>query len=231
MSYYVFRINYAENFEKIRSELLINHVLRQGWGTYGMRVDQGYEVFRDAWRTEWGTDLSEEAMKTRYYNLSIMTEIQLGDYLIIPKVSVKEDYVCRSFVIARCKGTYRFDVLSCVEDFGHIIDVENVFSCSYDKDMNAQKIAQKFTAYQSPINRVKNSEFIEAVEELVRIHDNEPELFEKESSDLVEMVSNATHDSRKIYLESIVKNLRSMKNHKFEDIIAELFEKNGYKLT
>ena len=152
----------------------------------------------------------------------IMTEMQPGDYIVIPKTNVKENYVCRSFIIARCKGKYRFEVFEGTEDFGHIIEVENVFSCSYDKNINSQTIAKKFTAYQSPVNRVRNADFIEAVDELVTIHDNEPELFVQESSDLIEMVSSATHNSRKGYLESIVGALRKLENHKFEDIISDL---------
>ena len=51
-------------------------------------------------------------MRARYNNLSIMLEIEPGDYIIVPKVSMEEDYVCRSFVIAKCKKKYHFDVLS-----------------------------------------------------------------------------------------------------------------------
>jgi len=228
MAYFVFRINYDDNFNLIRNELLVHNRLRQGWGTYEMRADQGFETYKLGWQKHWEKDLPDEHMRARYNIISIMNNIIPGDYLIIPKISVENDYVCRSFIIAKCKLGYQFSVLNEVEDFGHYIEVENVFSCSYDKNIHSQAISSKFCAYQSAINTVKNQEFIKAVDELVSMHDSEPVLFEKESIDLLDMVSSATHDERKNYLESIVNALRNLKNHKFEDIISELFRKNGY---
>lgn len=170
-------------------------------------------------------------MRAWYNNLSIMLEIEPGDYIVVPKVSMEEDYVCRSFVIAKCKKKYRFDVLSEVEDFGHIIEVEDVFSCSYDKNLQAQNIKSKFIAYQSPLNRVRSESFKEAVDELVRLHAEHPDEFEKDSADLISMVSRATASARNQYLEQIKSALQKIDNHKFEDIIGELFIKNGYTLT
>ena len=230
-NYYVFRINYDDNFARIRNELINNHLLRQGWGTYDMAVDSGYDAFKAGWQTHWEKDLPDETMRPRYNNLSIMLEIEPGDYIIVPKVSVKEDYVCRSFIIAKCKEKYRFEVLPEAEDFGHIIEVEDVFSCSYDKDLHSQTIKSKFIAYQSPLNRVRNESFKEAVDELVRLHTEQPEEFEKDSTDLISMISRATSSPRNEYLEQIKGALQKIDNHKFEDIIGELFEKNGYTLT
>ena len=144
---------------------------------------------------------------------------------------MEEDYVCRSFVIAKCKKKYRFDVLSEAEDFGHIIEVEDVFSCSYDKNHHAQNIKSKFIAYQSPLNRVRSESFKESVDELVRLHAEQPDEFEKDSTDLISMISRATASARNQYLEQIKSALQKIDNHKFEDIIGELFTKNGYTLT
>jgi len=231
MAYYVFRINYDEYFSLIRNELILKKKLRQGWGTYEMRVDNGYEAYKSAWQKYWEKDLPDEKMKPRYNNIVIMTEIQPGDYIIIPKISLENDYVCRSFAIAKCKHPYNFEVLDAAKDFGHYIEVENVFSCGYDKNLFSQTISSKFIAYQSPLNRVKNIDFISAVDELVAMHDKEPITFEKESVDLLDMVNTATRGSRRSYLESIVDALRNLKNHKFEDLIGELFKKNGYSIT
>ena len=170
-NYYVFRINYDDRFKLIHNELVSKHLLRQGWGTYGMALDSSYDTFKAGWQAEWEKDLPDETMRARYNNLSIMLEIEPGDYTIVPKVSMEEDYVCRSFVIAKCKKKYRFDVLSEAEDFGHIIEVEDVFSCSYDKNLHAQNIKSKFIAYQSPLNRVRSESFKESV---VRVGLNQP---------------------------------------------------------
>lgn len=231
MAYYVFRINYSDYFSLIRKELIVQKKLRQGWGTYDMRVDQGYEAYKAGWQAHWEKDLTDDHMKPRYSNIAIMTEIKPGDYIVIPKVSLENDYVCRSFVIAKCKKEYQFSVLEEAKDFGHYIEVENVFSCGYDKNLFSQTISSKFIAYQSPLNRVKNNDFIAAVDELVNMHDKEPVVFEKESVDLLDMVNSATRGVRKVYLEAIVDALRNLKNHKFEDIISELFKKNGYEVT
>ena len=230
-NYYVFRINYDDRFKLIRRELVNDHLLRQGWGTYGMALDSSYDTFKAGWQAEWEKNLPDETMRARYNNLSIMLEIEPGDYIIVPKVSVEEDYVCRSFVIAKCKKKYRFDVLAEAEDFGHIIEVEDVFSCSYDKNLHAQNIKSKFIAYQSPLNRVRSESFKESVDELVRLHAEQPDEFEKDSADLISMVSRATASARNQYLEQIKSALQKIDNHKFKDIIGELFIKNGYTLT
>ncbi len=230
-NYFVFRINYDKNFTRVRNELINNHLLRQGWGTYGMAVNSGYDAFKTGWQTHWEKDLSDETMRQRYNNLSIMLEIEPGDFIIVPKISVDVDYVCRSFVIAKCREKYRFEVHPSAKDFGHIIEVENVFSCSYDMNLHSQNIKSKFIAYQSPLNRVKNESFRESVDELVRMHTEQPEEFEKDSTDLISMISRATLPFRNEYLEQIKKSLQKIDNHKFEDIIGKLFEKNGYTLT
>lgn len=83
---------------------------------------------------------------------------------------------------------------------------------------------------RSPLNRVKNRDFISAVEKIVAMHDKDPIAFEKESVDLIDMVNTATRSSRKVYLNSIVEALRNLRNHKFEDIISELFKKMATQL-
>ena len=38
MSVFVFRINYDEDFQKVRQEIL-QGLLHQGWGAHGMRIN------------------------------------------------------------------------------------------------------------------------------------------------------------------------------------------------
>lgn len=228
MACYVFRINYNEHYKTIRSELL-NNKLRQGWGAGGMGVDQDFKSFKVAWRSNWGKkDGSDSLIEKRYRNIKIMTEIKQGDYIIIPKISTKDDFVCKSFVVAKCKNGYKFKTLEKINDFGHYIEVEILFSCRYDMNIDSQTISSKFRAYQSPLNRVLNEDFEHAVDNLVKKHDETPDVFEKESSDLMTMIDIETREHREKYLKYTVEALRNLNNHKFEDIIAELFEKNGY---
>lgn len=51
------------------------------------------------------------------------------------------------------------------------------------------------------------------------------------STNLLSMISRATSSSRNQYLKQIKKALQKIDNHKYEDIIWELFEKNGYTLS
>ena len=228
MNYYVFRINYNEYFKDILKELILGN-LRQGWGTFGMAINQPENMFIDAWKSEWDTQLSDETMKSRYNNLKIMTEIQKGDIIVIPKISLNSDEVCRQFVISRCTETYRFEVLKSMEDFGHIIQVENILSCRYDMDEASGEIAAKFRAYQSPLNRVGNSVFQNAVTKLIKKHETNPKSFEEEDRNEIYKVSSSVVDARTEYLSSIVSVLQNWDNKKFEYIIQELFEMNGYK--
>lgn len=227
-NYFVFRITYEDNYGLVREELLKKHLLRQGWGTYDMSLSHGYEAFKRGWQKHWEPDYPDEKMLSKYDNLSIMLDIKPGDYIVIPKVSTKEEYDSRSFVIAKCKSAYRFDVLDKAKDFGHIIEVEDVFSCSYDLNYFSQTIKSKFTAYQSSLNRVRIDSFKTSVDALVQLYKSNPAEFEKESMDIISMVNHATLPSREQYLQQIVTALRNIDNHRFEDLIGELFEKNGY---
>ena len=49
---------------------------------------------------------------------------------------------------------------------------------------------------RSPLNRVKNRDFISAVEKIVAMHDKDPIAFEKESVDLIDMVKHPSSISR-----------------------------------
>lgn len=231
MAYYVFRINYYEHFKMLRNELLNEKRLRQGWGTFDMQLDAGEDSFVNAWKKHWGVTDSEEYMKKKYDNLTTMLEIKSGDYIIIPKLSLKDDYVCRSFVVARCKSEYRFSVLERVGDFGHYIEIDDIFSCSYEWDDNTRTVKSKFNSYQSPLNRVRNSEFISAVDNLIKIHKESPTIFEAENKDLFSSISTKTRLQRQEYLKYIVETLRNYGNHELEDVIKTLFEKNGYNCT
>lgn len=228
MACYVFRINYNEHYKTIRSELL-NNKLRQGWGAGGMDVDQDFKSFKVAWRSNWDKkDGSDSLIEKRYRNIKIMTEIKQGDYIIIPKISTKDDFVCRSFVVAKCKNGYKFETLEKINDFGHYLEVDILFSCRYDMDIDSQTISSKFRAYQSPLNRVKVEDFENAVDRLINKHKETPDMFDNECPDLISMIDIGTREKREGYLKHIVDALRNLNNHKFEDIIAELFEKNGY---
>ena len=102
VNYYVFRVNYDEDFSFIHSELE-KGILRQGWGAPGMRIDAPKEQFISAWKERWPVGIADETaearMKRKYNNLHIMTEMKAGDLIVIPKLSMEHNYVDSFFTI------------------------------------------------------------------------------------------------------------------------------------
>ncbi len=232
---FVFRVNYSDNFKLIRSELA-NGILRQGWGANGMRIDDPVESFISGWKTQWPDDFSGDSseirtIKRKYNNLHIMTEIQVGDLIIIPKVSMEHDYVGRFFTIARCEKTYDFSLPEGYNDFGHYLTVKNLLSCPYDYDGSSQTICAKFNAYRAAVNHVYNSDFVNAVNELLENNDKVETFFEIGSGDYLKMISDSTKDDRTSYLNKILGEIRKWPPKTFEYIIQKLFESNGYVRT
>lgn len=237
MKYYIFRISYEDKkFQTVRNEMLQGH-LRQGWGTYGMDIRNSEKDFLDARVKEWGKFEKTPRNKTReyhvekYYNLRTMLNIEIGDLIVVPKVSEKFDYVGRYFSVLKCTKKYDFDVLKNFDDFGHIIGVEFLFSCPYDFDGETQIISGKFRSYQRSVNNVWKDDFKNAVDKLIEKYKNNPQTFSANfTANNFEILAQSTKDARKIYLEKILEYLRKISPKILENIIEELFVKNGHKL-
>lgn len=242
--YFIFRINYDSDYKMIRSELINNHILRQGWGAPNMQINEGFDHFKEGWLQNWGSENpTEKTMRSRFNNLVTMLEIQPGDVIVIPKVNDRDDldYVCQSFIIAKCKRSYYFslpgDELLDVDkkDFGHVIEVEDVFGCEYDVNIYSKRVKNRFSAYRRPVNLIKyegnNCAFIDAVNELIKTHKDSPELLDTKLPNITTMIRKDSNEARLGYLQTVLKGLREIDNRDFEDVIAELFEKNGYALV
>ena len=172
MNYYVFRVDYDEQFSFIRAELLQGR-LRQGWGGFGMDIRNSLEDFLAARVNNRGAFSNSKRYLTRdyhigkYYNLRKMLKIEIGDLIVIPKLSVDNPYVGNYFTVVRCTKEYDFYVPANVGDFGHIIGVEILFSCPYDFNFSAQTISGKFQSYRSSLNHVWKKDFQDAADKLV----------------------------------------------------------------
>lgn len=226
MSYYVFRINYAEHYNDLVKELFLNHKLRQGWGCDGMDIRNSLDAFREGWKKAWGGDYDEGKVNKKYRNLRIMLEMQPGDIIVVPKVG-RNDYVCREFTVVRCNApVYSFSVLG--KDFGHVINVTPLFSCSYDHDDASRTVSAKFKPYQYPINRVYNNDFILAVEKLIEDAEKNPDSLLKEDLTSLGALISPTMEERTRYLKKIVERVNLWNPSQLENVITELFEKNGY---
>ncbi len=228
---FVFRINYGENFKKIREEILFGR-LRQGWGAEGMSVDLSLDNFISAWKNKWGENDSDvDTMRRKYNTLCIMKEIKEGDILVIPKLDITDgkDYPCRCFTVVECTKSYYFSVLDGYGDFGHVIGVKVLFSCSYHGDKLAPiTVSGKFKAYQKAVNRVNSSQFISAVDELISTNKEKPLTTEIEPRDFSFILAQELSDKYDKLVEDNLNNLRKMDPKSFEYLIKELFEKNGF---
>lgn len=235
MNYYVFRINYGEFYEVIRSEMLQGR-LRQGWGPDGMDVNQSFEGYRDAWRRIWKDNKTkDDYIKNKYRDISCMKEMKSGDIIVVPKVNLKDKSKWRSFTVLKVTGGYYFSPLKTdgqdKTDFGHVIGVENLFSCSYElKETDAPlKVSAKFNSYRRPVNRVVIKEVQVAIAELLNKYNEDANFFDKGDASPTEALVYATKNDREVYLDAIVKALNSWSANKLEKTVEELFEKNGYQ--
>ena len=231
IQYFVFRVDDSEDNSGFIRDELKKGILRQGWGAEGMNIDQDKKGFLDAWNKAWENDsVPKEKRIRKYNNLRIMREINPNDYIIIPKTSLEHDYSGRFFTIVKCEEKYSFSLANGKNDFGHFIKVAPLFSCPYDFDDNSLIISAKFRAYQSALNRVYNQEFCEAVNKLLDIKNTRDTFFGESNGSYLKTIYDSTLNERKSYLEAIVKTIRHWSPRKLEDVIQQLFERNGYEL-
>ena len=228
--YYVWRITTDWNdFSLLHKEFIENHRLRQGWGLNGMKVNEGFESFWSAWPKDWG---DENACKKRYNILHPMTEIQEGDIIVIPKVdcSSSRTYPCSAFTLAKCVGSYQFDTSQLMhEDFGHYVSVEILQTIENGFNSDSLIIRKKFRAYQKAINRVNDSDFIQAVNHLIQMKEK-GELSNSNQRNPLTIVSEECMKEKEAYLRQIIKSIRGWSGEQLEKIIQALFEQNGYTL-
>lgn len=225
--YFVWRITTDWNeFALLHKELMKNHILRQGWGLDGMRVDKTFADFHAAWPKSWG---DEAACRKRFNILYPMTEIQEGDFIVIPKVDMKCDHPRNAFTVARCIGTYKFEPFDrkISDDFGHCISVEVLLSCDNEGNNESKVIQRKFRAYQRAINRVQACDFIEAVDNLIKMQNEGKSNYFNERSPM-DILSEECKRAREGYLKTILGVINRWNGNSFERIIQSVFERNGY---
>lgn len=224
---FVFRISYEDKPYAILRKEILDGRLRQGWGAPGMTIKEGVEVFRNAWISNWGKD-DDEQIRRRFKNISIINEISEGDYIIVPKLSKVHSEVGRYFTILRCSGDYYFSPLQPFNDFGHVIPVEVVGSYAYDRDISTEAVNAKFGGYQSPVNRSYDKKFKQAIENLIASGDG-TETTEDDYSPMYS-ISAPVLEEKGAYLQKVVDMVCELPALRFEKLICELFEKNGYQV-
>lgn len=231
MNYYVFRINYDNDYNNIKNEIQAGR-LRQGWGSYDMDARKTCDEFLDAWNNAFGEDHSSESyIRNKYNNIRNMLNMKPGDLIIVPKISFEDAQDWRkSFAILECTEGYDFNTIDSVDDykdFGHCVGVKVLCSCNYEYNRDSILVSGKFRAYQRAINNVYNEDFCDSVDNLIAEY-QKVGAFKDTKPSLLRALDTPTFNAREQYLQSIVDEINKWAPGKLEDIICELFEKQGY---
>lgn len=227
-NYYIFRISYGHDKESILSSLKIEGVLRQGWGSSGMSLEDGVDSFENGWRKAWSDDLTTtKDIGKRYDILSLMLNFVPGDIIVIPKVPENNQ-----FSILEVIEGYYFDVTDSftnrwnMDDFRHCIKVkvlkEGVNYIGNGDEVN--QIQRTFRAYQSAVNNVWNEKTINAIESVIKSFEING------NSSLLEDIGIGNSKNFSELSKEIINRVTHWAPHTMENIIREIFEKNGYIL-
>ena len=234
MSTYVFRINYNECFNLIKSEIL-NGRLRQGWGCEGTDIRGSFEDFKQAGKKTGEWQESDSWFGRRYNILRIMFEMKAGDIIVVPKINMNENGNNDSsfFTVFKVTEAYKFNPIQVpvwdnFKEFGHIIGVEKLASFSYSLDELTREISAKFKGYQSAVNRVYSEAFISALDELMTRQNNNPKYSNEEDKLTLDVLASSVSPARKELLKSILEKINAWKPGHLEEVITRLFEMNGF---
>ena len=237
MSVYVFRIDYDDGYDFIKSEILEGR-LRQGWGAEGLDARNTPEQFSEAFSKKW--DASQSYITRKYNRLHLMTNMEFGDLIVIPKLNLdtpRGDHTLwdKFFTVVKVTGKYDFDSVSPMgsdwDDFRHVIKVEPIASFSYDYNNYTRTIKSSFGGYRDPVNNVNKEEFHEALRALLADYEKDPDKPRDENMSSLEAIamSDKIASARSKYLASIAEQIKTWDNKELERIIIELFAKNGYE--
>lgn len=213
----VFRITNDEHSDLVRSELAAGR-LRQGWGGERSIITADNEESWIAEKLSYAENTEENRVyyRKRYRILKKMLEIHPGDIIIIPKAPVSWQ-----FTICRAAGEYTFEKISGwdVNDFHHMIPIENIKVFSYHSSETSEIIHAKLRAYQSAVNFVWSESIVAAAKVLIDSEENTEDL------STAKMVAEIKND---IYLQNALDRFRRLRHDQTEIIVKLIFEKMGF---
>ena len=228
MKYFVFKICYDSRFDDIISEIK-NGVLRQGWGGPELDLRNGYDKFLKNYKN-WDMHKVDGDIWKDYKQLRKMLNIEKGDLIVVPKSSHRSlEDKDHKFIILEATGPYYFDLFKKYNDFGHCIPIKIIGTVHYDYNMCSTLIASKFGyPYQARLNSVLKFDVQQAISSLCEDIKNNKNT-EKSRSNILDIIVEDTVKDRLLLRNRIKKNLSDIGNHQFEDLITELFNRNGYE--
>lgn len=168
---YIFKIGYIEDNSYLVKEIE-NGRLRQGWGAMfsnkkPMAIFHGKFNFIKAWKDNWPLDETEpKRINEIFSQLLIMNDFKEGDILIIPNMPEKN-----YFKLLRVTDTYRFEYNTGkekeIDDYRHIVPVNEITTVSFECDSNSRIIFEEFSSNEKNIYKVDSKEVIDAVEYII----------------------------------------------------------------
>ena len=229
----------------LREELLAGR-MRQLWGAPGCDLRLGSNNFENNIQGQSEDYDKLNDSKRRYRILSLLLRIKPGDIIIVPKVSCTQEGIGPYFTIAECVQPYTFDPLPQLQDGGHIIGVKILGTWNYsstNENANAVGKILKTFALGKAVNRILNSETIQAVDNLIAIlppNENSLNLMMKKMlamqedylTELLKVLRNLPNDNPvwRDCLKRIHDVFRMLPPDTLKKIIKELFTKNGCRL-
>jgi hypothetical protein len=205
--------------------------VRQGWGVTGTQLKENGElvspeVWKERYRQNgslwWGKEISEAEAEKRYWILRPMAELEEGDLLVIPKMPLWNTFT----IVTVDKGySFDYDALDQREgddDYRHIISIDhnNIKQFSYLLCEDTRIISKKLRGYQCSVNTAWNDDFKVSVTRLL----DKPS--DTTSNTVIKIFSDIQSDTHK----HILYRLRKLPPRDLENLVAILFENNGYDI-
>lgn len=145
--------------------MLNNKILRQGWGVEDLR--NGQDAYVERQRSKGYTDAKEA--KKRFNILKPMLDIDVGDRIVIPHLSLRNSQKTsgKYFTVVFCTKAYDFQFPYIKDwDFGNFVEVDwsKDKDVTYDYDTHSPNndvkyISEQLKSYPKAINNVCDINF------------------------------------------------------------------------
>ena len=155
-NFYVWRICYdnLEWYGRIRNKLL-NGTLVQGWSPKCADLNSR-STYINTLVNDWNYSGIDAA--NRFDILKPILDINEGDWIIVPKVSITNPQIGRYSTICQATGRYRHEVpFNDRNDFCSVISVDAIKTVSFDS------VVGNLRGYQKAINRINDCDLQRAI--------------------------------------------------------------------
>lgn len=155
-NFYIWRICYdsSEWYSRIRNELL-NGKLVQGWSPHGADLNSR-AAYINTLVKDWKYKVEDAT--DRFDILKPILDINEGDWIIVPKVSMTNPRIGRYSTICRAASRFRHEVpFNDHNDYCSVISVEPRKTVSFDS------VVGNLAGYRRAVNRVNDYELQQAI--------------------------------------------------------------------